>query len=221
MKPVVMFGIGAFADQVRYYFHEESPYKVVAFTVEQKYIKEEKFYGLPIVPFETVEKEFPPSEYDMFIAVGYNNLNRLREKIFNEAKQKGYTMVNYVHPSAVLAKNFVMGENCYLLERVSTLPFSRIGNGVVMHTDCGMGHHCYIGDFCFFSAGCAIAAKVTFGPYCFVSIHTTFKPGIKIGHSVIIGTGALILEDAPDESVYIEQGTPRAKRTSRLYKNFI
>ncbi len=221
MKPVVMFGIGAFAEQVYYYFREESPYKVVAFTVEEQYIKEEKFQGLPIVPFETIEKNFPPADYDMFIAVGYNNLNRLREIFFNEAKRKGYKMVSYVHPSAVLAKNFVMGENCYLLERVSALPFSRIGNGVIMHTDCGMGHHCYIGDFCFFSAACCISANVTFGPYCFISINTTFKPGIKIGHSVIIGAGALIMEDAPDESVYIEQGTPRAKRSSRLYKNFI
>ncbi|HMO17865.1 MAG TPA: acetyltransferase [Oligoflexia bacterium] len=221
MKPIVIFGVGEFADQVFYYFKKESPYEVVAFTVESTYIKEEKFHGLPVLPFESIEIDFPSTHYDMFIAVGYNNLNRVREKFFLEAKQKGYKLVNYVHPSAFLAQNFLMGENCYLLQRISALPNSRIGNGVILHTDSGMAHDCYIGDFCFFSAGCCISANVSFGPYCFVSINTTFKPGIKIGHSVIIGAGSLILENAPDESVYIEQGTPRMNRSSKFYKKFI
>ena len=39
--------------------------------------KPESFQGLPVVSFEDVEQKLPPIEYDMFIAVGYHDLNNI------------------------------------------------------------------------------------------------------------------------------------------------
>ena len=38
MKPVIIFGIGKIAEAVFYYMKEESPYNVVAFTVDKEYL---------------------------------------------------------------------------------------------------------------------------------------------------------------------------------------
>ena len=49
-----------------------------------------KFKYSDLVP-EDIEKAFPPSEYKMFIALSYSNMNRIREEKYFEAKAKGYT----------------------------------------------------------------------------------------------------------------------------------
>ena len=221
MKPVVIFGIGGFADQALFYFRHDSAFNVKAFTVDQAYIKEATFHGLPVTPFETLTEKYPPSEYDMFVAMGYSDLNRQRAACCARVRAKGYKMVNYFHSSALIPKDLQIGDNCFFMEKVVFQPFSRVGDGVVVLTDTGFGHNAVVGDFCYISGGCCIAAMVSFGPYCFVSLNATFRPKVKIGQSVIIGAGALMLEDAPDESVYIAKGTPRAPRSSRLYQKFI
>lgn len=221
MKPVVIFGVGACAEQVLFYFRNDSPYRVAAFSVDQAYIKEASFHGQPVVPFETLERDFPPADFDLFVAMGYSELNQQRAGRIGQARAKGYRMVNYRHPSALIAADLAIGENCFFYEKVVLQPFSRVGDGVVILTDTIIGHNACIGDFCYFSGGCTIAAHVSFGPCCFMSLNATVKPNVTIGRSVIIGAGALILENAPDESVYIARGTPRAPRTSRLYQKFI
>lgn len=221
MKPVVIFGVGAFAEQVLFYFQHDSRYQVQAFSVDQAYLKEATFHGKPVVPFETVEREFPPADFDMFVAMGYSDLNRKRAARIGQVRAKGYRMVNYIHSSALIAADLIIGENCFFYEKVVIQPFSRVGDGVVILTDTIIGHNARIGDFCYFSGGCTIAALVTFGAYCFMSLNVTVRPKVTIGQSVILAAGTLLLEDAPDESVYLAKGTERAPRTSRLYHKFI
>ena len=113
MKPVVIFGIGGFADQALFYFRHDSAFNVKAFTVDQAYIKEATFHGLPVTPFETLTEKYPPSEYDMFVAMGYSDLNRQRAACCARVRAKGYKMVNYFHSSALIPKDLQIGENCF------------------------------------------------------------------------------------------------------------
>ena len=55
MKPVVVFGNGLFAEMLHFYFNNDSDYKVAGFTADAAYVKEPRFCGLPVVPFEEVE----------------------------------------------------------------------------------------------------------------------------------------------------------------------
>src|SRR5436309_151954 len=70
MRKLVIFGAGAFADLAHYYFSHDSDYAVVAFTVDAAYLSESSFKGLPLVPFEDVQRHFPPGDHDLFVAVG-------------------------------------------------------------------------------------------------------------------------------------------------------
>ncbi len=112
-QPLVIFGIGDFADMVYFYFKHDPAFQVKAFTVDSAYIKEATFHGLPVVPFETVEKEYPPSKHKVFIAMGYTDMNRRRAKRFELVRAKGYTMANYIHPTASIPPDLIMGENCF------------------------------------------------------------------------------------------------------------
>jgi len=93
---IVIFGTGSFGEVAHFYFTKDSNYEVVAFTVNQDHIKEDKFLGLPVVPFENIENYFPPDKFKMFIAAGYRKVNQIRANIYNEAKRRGYFWVTYI-----------------------------------------------------------------------------------------------------------------------------
>ena len=78
-KPLILFGTGKIAEVIYYYAKEECGFDVVAFTVDDAHQQGDTFQGLPVVPFSRVAEQFPPASHDMFVAVGYHDLNRLRE----------------------------------------------------------------------------------------------------------------------------------------------
>jgi FlaA1/EpsC-like NDP-sugar epimerase len=89
MSKIIIFGSGDIAQIAKYYFDIDSDHEVVGFTLDSPYIKKETFEGLPVYPFEEIEKIFPPSEYQMFIAIAYGDMNRLREKNSMKQNKKG------------------------------------------------------------------------------------------------------------------------------------
>ena len=88
-KKIVIFGYGTFTEIILQYLTDDSEYEVVAFTLDDRYIKEDTYLGLPMVPFSKIEETYPPKDYFMYVGLSYTNLNHLREYRYHEAKSKG------------------------------------------------------------------------------------------------------------------------------------
>ena len=101
-RKVVIFGTGDFARVACVYLDRDSPHEVVAFTVNAKYRDADELLGREVVALEEVEARFPPSEYAMFVAVGFSKVNRNRATMFDEAKARGYELISYVNSKADL-----------------------------------------------------------------------------------------------------------------------
>lgn len=86
---LVIFGTKEIAEVIAFYFDCDSSYKVAAFTADGAYIDAPTFMGKPVVPFEEITQHYPPDEYQMFIAVSYQKVNRIRAQKFAEAKASG------------------------------------------------------------------------------------------------------------------------------------
>ncbi|MFC1718689.1 acetyltransferase [Candidatus Poribacteria bacterium] len=200
---VVIFGTGEFAQLAHVYLTKDSPYEVAAFTVNEDYIKEKELFGLPIVPFEEIEKHYPCDEFKMFIAVGYSNTNKVRAEKYYEAKDKGYELISYINSKVVLWEVAEIGDNCFIAENLTILPFVKIGNNVVIWSGSLIAHHSVIGDHCFVSAHVAVAGNVRVEPYCFLGINSTIRDGITIARECVIGMGAVIARDTQEKGVYI------------------
>ena len=89
MDRIVVFGNGVFAELMCFNLKHDSPYNVVAFTVDSRYIKAKTVLGLPVVPFESVETVFPPAGHGMIVPISFQRLNFLRAAKYAEAKRKG------------------------------------------------------------------------------------------------------------------------------------
>jgi len=204
---VVIFGTGDMAQVVHYYLTHDSNYEIVAFTVDEDHLKEKQLFNLPVVPFEEVERYYPPEEFAMFIAIGYKHVNKLRAQKYYSAKKKRYRLISYVSPKSIVWGNVEVGDNCFVFENQTIQPFVKIGNNVIIWSGNHIGHHSVIGDHCFITSHVVISGNVKIEPYCFLGVNATIRDGITIARECVIGAGAVILEDTQEKAVYAVKST--------------
>ena len=90
MSKVIIFGVKDTAELAHYYLTNDSNHEVVAFSISKDYMESETFHGLPVIPFEDIENKLPPSRFKFFAPMTGKGMNKDREKIYNQCKQKGY-----------------------------------------------------------------------------------------------------------------------------------
>jgi sugar O-acyltransferase (sialic acid O-acetyltransferase NeuD family) len=219
-KKVVIFGTSDFAQVAYVYLREDSPYEVVAFTVNQQYIEADTLLGLKVVPFETLETTHPPDEYAMFVAVGFKRVNESRAEIYEECKRKGYELISYINSKATHWGEIEVGDNVFIFEENVIQPFVKIGNNVIVWSGNHIGHHSTIGDHCFIASHAVISGHVNIGTYCFVGVNATFRDGVSIAPRCVIGAGAIILKDTTEAAVHASPHTKALGMLSSELESF-
>ena len=197
---LILFGDSAFAEIAYEYFTYDSSYEVVAFTVDEAYLRKDSLFGLPIVPFEKVEELFSPKTHHMHIALVYNKLNRIRKEKYKEAKRKGYQLANYISSRAFVWRNVTMGDNIFIFEDNTIQPFVKLGSNIVLWSGNHIGHHSTIGSHNFISSHVVISGFVELGEACFLGVNVTIGNNMSIGEDSLIGAGGLITKSIPKGS---------------------
>lgn len=203
-KPLVIFGTKQIAEIAHFYFTREGGRNVVAFTVDRNFMDAAEFLGKPVVPFEEVEKSYPPATHDMFVAVSYQKVNRIREAKFHEAKAKGYALATFISPRAIFHKDVsAIGENCMVQELNNIQPYVRIGDNVYLWAGNHIGHHSVIGSHCFIASHAVISGDVAIGERCFIGVNATLRDNITIAPDCVLGAGVTILHNTNEGEVLV------------------
>ncbi len=200
-KKLIIFGLEDFAQIAYEYFTHDSEYEVVAFTVNQSYLKTNKLMNLPVVSFEQVEQKYPPEEYYFYAAITYGKLNEIRQNISGQAKNKGYKLASYISSKAFVWKNVKLGEHVFIFENNVIQPFSEIGDNVILWSGNHIGHHSKIENNCFISSHVVVSGWCFIGNNCFIGVNSSIANGVKIGTECWIGHASIISEDIHDNSL--------------------
>jgi sugar O-acyltransferase (sialic acid O-acetyltransferase NeuD family) len=217
MSKVVIFGAGKIADEAYFYLTNDSPHEIVAFTIDAAYLSGREKLGLPVVAFEEVQEKYPPDDYQMFVAVGYQDLNRFRAERYEEAKARGYKLISYVSSRASNLAQVEIGDNCFVLEFAVIQPCSRIGNDVFIWSGNHIGHHARIEDHCYIAGNVVISGNTVVEPFCFVGVSATLGHEITVGRESFIGAGSLITKNVAPKSVYITPDTQKFRLDSSAF----
>jgi sugar O-acyltransferase (sialic acid O-acetyltransferase NeuD family) len=220
VKKLVLFGTTDFARIAHVYFSNDSEYEVVAFTVNREYLKDAEFSGLPVVPFEDLEQTHPPSEYAMFVAIGFSGVNKRRKAVYDECKAKGYELVSYVNSKAFQWGEVSIGDNCFIFEANVLQPYVTIGNNCILWSGNHIGHDVTIEDDCFIASHVVISGNTTIGRGTFIGVNATFRDGIVVGPENVIGAAAVIMKNTEPGAVHSVRHTEAASVKSWDLKNF-
>lgn len=82
-----------------------------------------------------------------------------------------------------------------------SLSDTAIGDGTKLDALVHIAHNVVIGRNCELTAGTIIGGSTTVGDTCWTGLNSTLKNKIKIGNKVIVGAGALVINDVPDEDI--------------------
>jgi UDP-3-O-[3-hydroxymyristoyl] glucosamine N-acyltransferase len=76
-----------------------------------------------------------------------------------------------------------------------------IGDGTKLDALVHVAHNVVIGRNCELTAGTITGGSTTIGDTCWTGLNSTLKNKIKIGNKVIVGAGACVIHDIPDEDI--------------------
>lgn len=213
-KKLILVGAGEFAAIAYEYFTYDSDYEVVAFAVNEEYIKDSTYMGLPVVALEGITEKFSPEEFSVFVAVPSNNLNELREKLYLSMKNYGYTFATYISSKAFVWRNAEVGENCFIFENNTVQPFVKIKNNVILWSGNHIGHQTVINENVFVTSHVVISGYCNIGKNSFLGVNSTFNDGVSLPAYSVVGSASLVNKSPKEENkVYV--GSP-AKPMPRL-----
>ena len=218
-KKLIIVGDSAFAEIAHEYFDVDSVYEVVAYSVERAFLKRDELRGLPVVAFEEIESHFDPATHYVYVATVYTQLNRLRARLADSAKAKGYKLASYVSSRSFVWRNVELGEHCFIFEDNTVQPFVKIGSNVVLWSGNHIGHHSTIRDNCFISSHAVISGCCDVGKNSFVGVNAKLANNVNIGQDNWIGPNAVIMKDTEAGALYkTDQPEPAKISTLRFFK---
>jgi sugar O-acyltransferase (sialic acid O-acetyltransferase NeuD family) len=216
-KKLLIFGTGKIAEVIYYYAAGECGYEVEAFCVNKEYVGPGKFQDKPVVPFEDIEKTYSPDRYEMFVAVGYHDLSRLREAKCREAMEKGFRLVSIVSPQAHLPTNVSHGWNCFIMPPAIIHPCVSLGNNVFVWSGAMIGHHTRIEDHCWLTSACHISGNVTLGANTFVAVNATVGHSVQVGPNCFLGANSLVTKNLEADKVVISESSKPIRLSSSQF----
>lgn len=146
------------------------------------------------------------SHCDFFIAIGDATIRR---KLFLKLKQKGFSIITLIHPSAIISSNCEIGEGTVLMAATVLTNNCKIGKGCIINTASSVDHDSVIGDFVHISIGARIAGNVFICENTVLGAGSVVINNIRIESKCIIGAGAVVIKDIKKNGTYI--GVPAKK----------
>ncbi|HKP37567.1 MAG TPA: acetyltransferase [Pyrinomonadaceae bacterium] len=205
-EPIVIVGDREMAELAFEYFTYDSPHTIVAFTVEDAFLTRKSLFDRPVVPFEKVDHLYDPKSHKIFVAISYVQLNRVRTRLYQMAKAKGYSAASYISSQALVWRNAIVGENCFILEHNIIQYGVRVGNNVTMWSANHIGHHSVIGDNCFITGHVVVSGHCEIGENCFLGANSCVGDHVTVAKDCVIGAGAVLLKNTEPKQVY--RGNP-------------
>lgn len=209
MAKIIIFGIQDFAELAHYYLENDSEHEVVAFSVNEQYLPENRFFhGLPIIAFENIERAYPSTEFKFFAPMSPQRMNRVREEVYHIIKAKGYKFISYVSSKATLFDNSI-GENCFILENNTIQPFTSIGNNVILWSGNHIGHHSLIKDHIMFTSHVVLSGHCIVENYCTLGVNATIRDGLTLAEGTFVAMAASVIKNTEPWGMY--RGNPAIK----------
>jgi len=217
-KKLIIVGDAEFAEIAYEYFTYDSPYTVIAFSVEKDYLTKKELFNIPVVPFEDIDKLYSPSDHYVFVATTYTQLNRLRARLYRTVKERGYPVASYVSSNAFVWRNVKIGENCFVFESNVLQYHVQLGNNVILWSGNHIGHRTQIEENCFISSHVVVSGYCVIGENSFLGVNSCLNDHIIIGKDNVIGSGAVVVKNTEQGRVYI--GNPAKPTEKSSYEAF-
>ncbi len=135
--------------------------------------------------------------YDgVIVAIGSNLIRRQKLRVLQSA---GASIVTLIHPKATVSRYATIGFGSVVMAGGMVNAGASIGTGAIVNTGCSVDHDCVLDDAVHVSPGAHLAGGVSVGALSWIGLGASVCQLIRIGSCVMIGAGAVVVGDLPDD----------------------
>jgi sugar O-acyltransferase (sialic acid O-acetyltransferase NeuD family) len=195
MRQVLVFGASGHAKAVIDTLERQGIYRVAGI-VDANLPVATTFCGYPILGRDVDLPELVATHgiSGGVVAIGDN---WRRQKVATSIRElcPDLTLVNSIHPSAVLAPSVTVGEGTTIMAGVVINADCHVGRLCILNTNASLDHDSEMGDAASLGPGAIIGGCVTIGASSAVCIGATVVHNIRIGPRTVVGAGAVVVRD--------------------------
>ncbi len=217
MKKILLAGNAVTAEILYAYLRRDARYEVVGFTVDDEFVARGSMSDHRTLGLSEVAGVFSPQSHRVIMAMGYNDLNRNRETMFERLRSVGYSVETYIHPDARVYSDHPVGEGTVVLPGAVIEPQARVGANTMVWSNVTLAHHSSVGDHCWVAAGTVISGQATVQRNTFLGVGCTVVNAITVGEFNVVGAGALITRDTKPHSVHLARSAEPFRYSSEDY----
>jgi sugar O-acyltransferase (sialic acid O-acetyltransferase NeuD family) len=136
------------------------------------------------------------------IAIGNPN-GRVRISISKMLIKSGSMPITIVHPTAFISDNSIIGEGTQIMAGSIISPEVVIGKQCIINTKASVDHECILSDGVEIAPGATLCGLVKVKTNAWICAGATILPRITIGKDAIVGAGAVVTKDVPENTTVV------------------
>ncbi len=210
-RTVILYGAGDHAKSVIAALHDAAAWELAGLVDDHPAGKPSDVLGHPLLgDASALDAIRARGITKAHVSIGHNIA---RGKLADMLKDRGFELVQIVHPTAVLLGGCALGEGSFAHALCVIGPDCHVGPNTIIQPYTSLGHDGRIGACVQFCPGVHIGGHVTIGDYAFFGPGAVVYPGVTIGQHASIGANSVIHKDVPDHAVMAGNPARPAKPT--------
>jgi UDP-perosamine 4-acetyltransferase len=153
--------------------------------------KERHVLGVTVMGGDDKAEELFESGYRYaHVAIGEN---ALRRRIGDRLKHIGFTLMNALHPSAVISPSAEIGDGVAVMANAVINAKARVADFVIVNTGAIVEHDCSVGIATHVAPRSVMGGNVVLDDGVLFGIGAVARPLSRIGARAVVGAGAVVI----------------------------
>lgn len=207
MEKVFIIGTTEYSFMLHSMIKQEEQYEVLGHSVNEEYLKENEEIcekrGTHIYALENLQDIIGKNNtVNVINTVGYSNMNKTREKMFDQCIDLGYRPLNFISNRSICLSDLnnqgnIVFPGAYIGTNVHMGNNNVVYAGVVLTHDITMGNHNFI------AANTTVGGVVSIGNNCFIGMGSVIRNRLNISDYTLVGAGAYLDVDTEEKDVFV------------------
>lgn len=191
-EKIVLCGCGGHAKSVLDALEAMNIYEIEGF-IDRSENKDWEYRGYRVVGTDDdLNTLYQKGIHNAFVCIGYLGKGDVRERLYKQLKEIGFTLPVVVDPTAIIASDVRLDEGTFIGKKVVVNSNAVIGKMVILNTAAIVEHDCIIDDFCHIAVAAIICGGCRIGKWVFIGANATIIQSIDIGEHINIRAGSII-----------------------------
>jgi UDP-N-acetylbacillosamine N-acetyltransferase len=136
-----------------------------------------------------------------FIVAFSSNIDRAL--MLNTLTSANVSIVNIIHPRAVISKNVTLGLGITICANAVVNVGTQLSDGCIINTAATIDHDCFIGQCVHISPGVHLAGGVRVGKNSWLGIGSSVIEGVNLAENIQVAAGAVVIKAEQSNALYM------------------